>query len=171
MILKKLVTTLICLILIAPSATHGQSEINEFYQPKIETKRQIPTALNMSLWLTAYTASIYVLSRLETNNYALGVFYFVPSLGPFYRWDPENQSDEFEIRGENYVFASLSAYNFLAVDPDTQSSDIVFRNNVYANISLWGSLWIYRKYFQDTKPFLFPVVTNNSLAIYLNKNF
>lgn len=138
----------------------------------MKTNRNIPKTLNTGLWLTAYTASIYLLSRVQANNIALGLFYFIPSMGPFYRWDPNlDASKDFEIKGENLVFASLSAYNFLAVDPDKQEKSEVFRNNIYANISLWASLWAFRKYSDQATGLFLPVATNNSLSILWQKQF
>lgn len=170
--IKKLIIFCICLNFLALEPLYAQQEINNFYQPEMQTKRNVPPALNTTLWISAYTASIYLLSRLEARNIALGVFYFIPSMGPFYRWDPNTQSsDEFEIKGENIVFASLSAYNFLAVDPDKQESSEVFRDNIYANLSLWAGLWAYRKYSDSASGLFLPVATSNSFSLEWHWNF
>ena len=147
-----------------PGPIFSQEEIKKVYSPDVNIKRQIPSEFSTGLWLTAYTTSIYLLSRLKVSNYALGAFYFLPSMAPFYRWAPENhEHQKFELTGENYVFAGLSAYNFLVIYPDKQSVDEVFRDNLYANVALWGGLWLSRKYMDSTKSFFFPV-TNASYA-------
>ncbi|MFK8137549.1 MAG: hypothetical protein AB8E15_04225 [Bdellovibrionales bacterium] len=141
-----------------------------FLDQKIKTQRQMLPISQRVLGIGAYIGGIFVLSRINSGNTALGLAYAVPAIWPFYKYE-ESQSESFSLTGENVLFSALSLYNFFSLDPAKNSKDEIFVNNVYANLSAWSALYLYRRYYRGKAFFLVPVLAKNTGSIYLQAQF
>ncbi|MEC9284116.1 MAG: hypothetical protein VX642_15480 [Bdellovibrionota bacterium] len=150
----------------------GQQDYLQSLEPSYKTEREIPTALKNTLYLGTYVGSIYLLSRLDANSTWLGMFYMVPAIYPFYKDEEDLKDWDQSIFSESLALGSLSLYNFFAVNSDKKTDFEVFRENIYANLSVWTAHALFKNYYQKSSNlYILPYLGKNTSGLYLEAKF